>query len=315
MTRTEESQAVPLRMVNILPLNMQLTDGIHCLELPFKVPVGPGVTADRTVYVYVILGESVALVDAGVAGSETKIFEYLGSIGSSPRKVTKLILSHSHPDHIGAARAIHDATGCEILAHAAEKDWIEDAPRQSRERPVPGFDVLVRGRIGVSKFLEDGDILALGDSLSPRVIHTPGHSRGSISLYFKDQKTIFTGDAILLPNDLPMYEDVLDSVSSITRLSRFEDVELLVSSWAAPVRGHDRILRQMDQSIRYLERIHETTLRARSRNVGTENPMELCRQVMNDLGLPAFSVNPIAAKAFASSLAHEDMTFNKIFAE
>lgn len=88
-----------------------------------------------------------------------------------------MVLTHAHPDHIGAARSIKSATGCMIAAHSSEKPWIEDVELQARERPVPGFHSLVQGPVTVDRLLEDGDITNLGNGPKIEILHTPGHSR------------------------------------------------------------------------------------------------------------------------------------------
>src|SRR5512137_779298 len=121
---------------------MQITPSIHALRHPFKIPVAPGIAIDRFVYSYILAGETITLIDTGVAGCENCIFDYIRSIGRDPEEITLIILTHSHPDHIGAAKAIRDATGCSVMAHSSERVWIEDVDRQNRERPVPGFSTL-----------------------------------------------------------------------------------------------------------------------------------------------------------------------------
>ena len=291
---------------------MQIAEGIHSIEIPFKIPVGPGETVGRTVYVFLVLGERLTLIDSGVSGSETRILDYVRTIGRDPKEISALILSHSHPDHIGAARAIREATGCTVMAHEGEKDWIEDTAKQSRERPVPGFGSLVQGPVEVDRFLEDGDALSFGKGVAARVIHTPGHSRGSISLLFGSEgEAIFSGDAVLLPGDLPMYEDISDSVGSLRKLAKLGNIELMFSSWETAIQGHERIKRRMEESVCYLQRIHETVLEVDG-EMGKQNLMELCRQVAEKLNLPPFAANPIAARAFASSLAHRNMVFKEL---
>ena len=54
-----------------------------------------------------------------------------------------MILTHAHPDHIGSAKAIEEATRCTVAAHENAKHWIEDVDLQFQERPVPGFHSLV----------------------------------------------------------------------------------------------------------------------------------------------------------------------------
>ncbi|HEY9827804.1 MAG TPA: MBL fold metallo-hydrolase, partial [Stenomitos sp.] len=102
---------------------MQITDHIHALKIPFTVPTPAG-PVERFVFVYLVFGEQTTLIDSGVAGSETLILSYLERLGRGER-IDRLILTHSHPDHIGAARAIQAITGCRVVAGAAERAWIE----------------------------------------------------------------------------------------------------------------------------------------------------------------------------------------------
>ncbi len=174
---------------------MQVTEHIHALKIPFKVPVGPNVSVERFVYAYLIYHEDIWLIDSGVKGSESIIFDYVTKTGRKPEEISFLVLTHCHPDHIGAARAIKEAAGCKILAHQAEIAWIEDARLQARERPVPGFDSLVGGSVEVDRALEDRDVLDLRAGSTLEVLHTPGHSRGMISLLFREDSALFCADA------------------------------------------------------------------------------------------------------------------------
>ena len=279
---------------------MQVSEQIHALRIPFKIPIAPGKQIDRVVYSYVISGDELTLIDSGVSGAERIIYDCIKKIGRDPSDISMLILSHSHPDHLGSAKAIKKATGCMILAHRGERRWIEDTELQFEERPVPGFHGLVGGPVVVDRLLSDGETLHIAHNIDFRVIHTPGHSSGSISLCCESQKIIFSGDAIPLPNDLPIYEDIGDCVRSIARLRQCEEIGTLLSSWETPVLGRQEIERRVDAGLYYLRRVHDSVLRAE--NEGIQDPTDLCRHVIGALGLPPFAANPLAARAFASSL-------------
>jgi hydroxyacylglutathione hydrolase len=276
---------------------MQITPHIHALKIPFRV-TPPGMRPlERFAYVYFIIGDEICLIDSGVASSETMIFEYLQHMGRSPEEIALIILTHSHPDHIGAARAIRQSTGCKVAAHAAERLWIEDTERQERERPVPGFRTLVGGPVRVDYELRDGDRLMVGGDLGLEVFHTPGHSRGSISLLLGEEKALFSGDLIPVPGDLPLYEDPIASVRSIRRLQQVAGIRHLLSSWDLPKDGEDAY-RAMEEGLRWLQRMHEAVLAA-DRNEA--DMMALCRQALCTVGLPGEAVNPLIA---ASCRAH-----------
>lgn len=278
---------------------MKFTDKIHAVKIPFKVPVAPELAIDRFAFIYLIFGNKIHLIDSGAAGAESIILEYIRGQGREPEEISSLILTHGHPDHIGAARSIKRQTGCTIFAHKNEQNWIEDTEQQFKDRPVPGFQILVEGPVEVDHLVEGGDILELEKDVILSVIHTPGHSSGSISLLYKGERSLFTGDALAFPGDLPIYEDIFACFTSIKTLQKI-DVENLFSSWEPPIQGKEKISKRMDESVAYLERIHDAV---DNNSNGKEGMMELCQKVVSELGLPPFAANPLVAKAFASSLA------------
>jgi len=278
---------------------MQVTKHIHAIKIPFQIPIAPGKTVDRFVYTYLIYGKKICLIDSGVASSKQVIFDYIIETGRKIDEVSMIILTHSHPDHIGAARAIQKETGCSVAAHAGEKSWIEDVELQSRERPVPNFHSLVDGSVGVDRILEEGDIIDLEDGLSLEVFHTPGHSTGSISLLFREDKSLFTGDTVPLAGDLPIYDDVLASVNSIKKLKLIDGIDFLLASWDDPQAGQ-LAYQRMDEALRYLQRIHEAV--ASVAGEGQLEPAEFCSAVLEELGIPAMAANPLVVRSFAANL-------------
>lgn len=280
---------------------MRVTEQMHALKIPFQVPISPEKIVDRFAYAYLVFGDKITLIDSGVKGAETIIFDYIKNNGRNPEDIARVILSHSHPDHIGSVKAIKQATGCRVLAHAGEQDWIEDTEKQFKERPVPGFHTLVGGPVAVDGLLDDGETVDLGGDITCGVMHTPGHSRGSISLLFEGEKVMMTGDAIPLPHDMPIYDDVIAMARSLRRLRKVRGVDVLLSSWEGPILGVEPIEKRMDDGFTYLRRIHETVRKAEER--GGEDLMALCRQVVSDMGLPPFAANPLVARSFAAHVA------------
>jgi hydroxyacylglutathione hydrolase len=284
---------------------MQISPHVHAICHPFKIPIARGITLDRFVYSFLIFGRTITLVDTGVAGCENAILEYISSAGRNPAEISLIVQTHAHPDHIGATRAIQRATGCEVAIHDAEKVWIEDVDLQNRERPVPGFDTLVGGSVNVGRVLEDGEVLDLdGDhTLDLIVFSTPGHSPGSISLLLRSDGVLFSGDAIPVPGDLPVYDDVIALVRSIKRLDNIDGVRQLLSSWDQPREGILAYQRMTD-ALLYLQRIHDAVITAAGDK--TPDPMELCRKTAGILGLPPQAATPLLARTFAANLRIRD---------
>jgi hydroxyacylglutathione hydrolase len=280
---------------------MQIVPFIHALRHPFSIPVAPGIALDRFVYSYLVYGETITLIDTGVAGAETRIFDYIRSTGRDAGDISQIVLTHSHPDHIGAARAVQEATGCIIAAHSAEKAWIENVELQNRERPVPGFATLVGGPVEVNRFLRDGETTEPDPihGWELEVIHTPGHSPGSISIFMHGNGALFCGDAVPVPGDLPVYDDALASMQSLRRLREIPGVRVLLSAWDQPRTGGDAY-GQMNRAAEYLQNIHDA-VRANAAS-GSADPMELASKAAAAIGLPPEAVTPLLARTFTANL-------------
>jgi hydroxyacylglutathione hydrolase len=288
------------RKEKIFEAEMKITDHIHALKIPFQIADPSGLKIPRFVYVFLICGQKICVIDSGVANAERIIFDYLRSIGRSPQDISLLVLTHSHPDHIGAAMALKKATCCVVAAHEAEKAWIQDIDLQVKERPVPGFHSLAGGPVNVDCVLEDGDRLDLGDGLGLQVIYTPGHSKGSISLWLPEEGALFSGDAIPLAGDMPIYEDALETAKSIRKLRSIAGIEVLLAAWDDPQEG-SIAYQIIDESLHYLQSIHEAVLKIYAKEPSLDS-MSLCQLVLKDLGLPNVMANPLIARSFQANL-------------
>jgi glyoxylase-like metal-dependent hydrolase (beta-lactamase superfamily II) len=284
---------------------MQITPVIHALRHQFKVPVAPSIAIDRFVYSYILAGETITLIDTGVAGCENTIFDSIRSIGHDPREISLIILTHSHPDHIGAAKAIQKATGCSVMAYPVERAWIEDVDLQSQQRPVPGFSTLVGGSVQLDHELADGDVIDPDgtEEYELQVFHTPGHSAGSISLLVQGEGALFCGDAVPVEGDLPVYDDAKESARSVKKLNRIRGIRILLSSWDDPREG-EAAYRQMDRALAYLQKIHESVITVSAD--GTSDPMEIAKRAAALLRLPPQEVTPLLARTFAANIRVRD---------
>ena len=279
---------------------MQVTEHIHAIRIPFTITVSPTVTLDRFVYAYLICGEKITLIDTGVAGSRETIFEYIKSIGRDPEEISNVILTHSHPDHIGAVKSIKDSLGCRVMIHATERPWVENVNRQFEERPVPGFHTLVEGSVAIDHTFQDGEVITLDEDLALNVFHTPGHSKGSTSFLLKKDNALFCGDTILMPGQMPIFEDLESCINSTQKLRAIDNVEVLLASWDSPQEG-SRVSKLMDESVRWLLQIRETA-KSIAENHPSLNPTDFCKAALSALGLPETILNPLVIKSFQSAL-------------
>lgn len=205
----------------------RIAPGIHRLRVDFAVT--PDIS--RFVYVYLLEGRHIHCIDTGVHGAEELIAAYLRSLGRDVREIGSILLTHAHPDHMGAAHALHALSGATVYAARGEKDWIENIDAQFAQRPIPNFHTLVRHSARVEVCVGDGDSIALEDGLSLDVLETAGHSRESLSFYHAREQILFTGDAIPAAGDIPIFANAAQSLSSLRKLADLKPVRLFLAAW------------------------------------------------------------------------------------
>ncbi len=279
---------------------MKLTDKIHLLKIDFEITLGPDKKLPRFVNVLIIFGNKITLVDTGVKGSEEKIVEYIRKNGRSHTDIDTIVLSHSHPDHIGSAAKIKEITGCKVLAHELEKEWIENISLQNEQRPVPGFFNLVDRPVKIDEFLVDGQSTKVDDDITIENIHSPGHSKGLINLYFKEDKILFTADSIPLKNDIPNYDNFQDLMNSLKAIWENNQYSILLTSWTLPFKNREEIEVLIEDGDNYMRKIDNLVKENYSGN--ETKPLEFCRKTIEKLGLSPFLANPITDRAFRSHL-------------
>lgn len=142
----------------------------------------------------------VTLVDLGVARSGPKVLAALRSLGSGPQDVTRVLLTHCHPDHAGGAAHVYRETGRPVDVHAADAEYVRTGTQPDPDPAYRLGRLLARlpgagnEPVPVGEELTDGQVLPVAGGL--RVVHTPGHSPGHASYLHESSGTLITGDAI-----------------------------------------------------------------------------------------------------------------------
>jgi glyoxylase-like metal-dependent hydrolase (beta-lactamase superfamily II) len=174
---------------------------------PSAVAVAPGVFRIPTVgswavNSFALLDDdgSVTLVDTGLDRAPARIVAGLAALGKHPADVQRIVLTHAHPDHAGGAKEMADRTGAPVAVHAEDAGFVESGESPPHDRSSTAARIFARlqdGRfpaVRVGEKLTDGQVLDVAGGL--RVVATPGHSPGHISLLHEPTRTLITGDAI-----------------------------------------------------------------------------------------------------------------------
>jgi glyoxylase-like metal-dependent hydrolase (beta-lactamase superfamily II) len=181
---------------------MEIAPGVHRIE---------DVTGSNAV---LLVGEQMAIVDTGISGNGEAITSYIKKIGRSPSDLNWIVVTHFHFDHSGSASELHELTGAKIVSHEAEVDpasgdkhllrkgnegeqppfwyrWLQGRRGNRREQEIRYPDTVVHQTV------KDDEVIPCLGGL--RIIHTPGHTPGSISplLQGEGDQVLFLGDSVL----------------------------------------------------------------------------------------------------------------------
>lgn len=214
---------------------MQVIAGVHQITV-------------RGVNIILIVEERLTLVDTGLPGSSGKIADFVSRLGRSIGELDLIIITHNHFDHVGGLPELRKITRARVAAGKADLSEDESAlpypgylRRLMRSPPIAIIRPLVYARASeVDSHLVGGEVLSPLGGL--KVIPTPGHTPGSISLFSPAKKLLIVGDTInnrhkdiRLPpkgisNSLPQ------AVDSIKRLAQL-DFETLCCGHGRPMIG------------------------------------------------------------------------------
>ncbi len=142
--------------------------------------------------IYLIIDETIALIDAGSGLNFEEVKRNLGKFNLKPSDIQLIINTHCHYDHVGGDRDFVRASGCEVAIHELEAGLLRKGDQVITLAQGLGKTL---EPLEVARELHRGDRVKLGE-LTLEVLHTPGHTRGSISLYEPEQKILFSGDTL-----------------------------------------------------------------------------------------------------------------------
>ena len=178
------------------------------MEIAPRVHRVEGVNGSNAV---LLADEQMAVVDTGIAGNGDAIVAYIKKIGRSPRDLRWIISTHFHFDHSGSAAELRDLTDAKVVAHHGDTELTADGRRllikgNEGEAP-PGWFRWLMGRrrpqeqqrlyhdTEVEETVRDGDLIPCLGGI--RILHTPGHTPGSICLLAEEPQVLFLGDSVI----------------------------------------------------------------------------------------------------------------------
>ncbi len=217
---------------------------------------------------YLLLGRRPVIVDAGTPGSGRKIHDQITAHGVDPSDVSLIVITHGHIDHFGSAAELHRLTGAPVAGHVADigpyrsgrvrEPYLPTGPmgrlmarNKNLHVRVEPFEpaVLIRGETSLEDF-----------GLAARIMPTPGHTAGSVSV-LTDDGDLVAGDLVagsfmgLIPGkpaNPPFHDDPRQNLASLRRMLALNPTTLHVGhgtpldpdrvrQWAD--REHDRLAR------------------------------------------------------------------------
>ncbi len=200
-----------------VPERIELACGVQII--PLQTETLPPATHTNCV----VIGEdSVLLVDPGPsdAQEQTKLIRLLDELQDMGVEFIAVVLTHAHPDHIGAVPLVRETYGVPVWAHAVTADRVD-------------FDV--------DRHLEEDEIILIpGDpEFRLRCLHTPGHDPGHLCFHEETSGTVIAGDLVANPGTIVVSPDHLgDMTHYLNSLERIRDLdhEMLVPAHGMALR-------------------------------------------------------------------------------
>ncbi len=209
---------------------MEIVEGIHRVD---------GVYGN--VYLIIDAGE-LTLVDTGMPKNAQKILDYLHRINQQSASISRILLTHCHVDHAGSAFELKQLTKAKVGIHEEDADFVSG--RKPSPTPKGFYGVLFKAMSPFYRFkqVEPDMILQENDKVGNlTIIHTPGHTPGSVSLYDPDRKALFAGDTLRFvdgklsgPNKR-FSSDMQQALQSVKKISRL-NFDLMLSGHGDPLK-------------------------------------------------------------------------------
>jgi len=178
--------------------------------------------------VFLLVGNNLTLVDTGFKGRLTQILKEARWLGYSPSDIANIIITHHHADHVGSLAVLKKVTRAKVMAHSADAPYIDGrlpqpGPRWLSKTPLHRLWATTPAAVDI--LVSDGDELPILGGI--KILHTPGHTPGSICLFLQQERLVIAGDVLAHTFRLSLPSkaftvDISQEIRSIKRLASLD---------------------------------------------------------------------------------------------
>lgn len=183
---------------------------------------------------YLLRGDRIIMIDGGAPNQAKRFVKTLKQLSIRPGDIHLLVLTHAHWDHIGSVKAIKEITGASVALHSKEREWLEKSLKSIPPGVTPWgkiFGSVMAIFMPLIHIPSTNVDIALGDTevsladfgIPGKIIHTPGHTMGSVSILLESGEA-FVGDLAMnlfplrLTPGLPVLAENLQKVKESWKL-------------------------------------------------------------------------------------------------
>ncbi|MGY0231657.1 MBL fold metallo-hydrolase [Longispora urticae] len=199
--------------------------------MPSTKVVAIPVVGKHTINAHLVLGRRPVLVDAGTPGSARRILDQVIAHGVDPADLALIVLTHGHIDHFGSAAELRRLTGAPVAGHADDLGPYSRGRVREPYLPTGPFGALLARNpalhVAVDPVVPDlvlhGELRLDGYGVRARIIPTPGHTPGSVSVLTDDGDLLagdmiagsFLGTLATRPANPPFHDDARGNLASL----------------------------------------------------------------------------------------------------